>query len=113
MNYHNHHNHHQHQNHILQKIIGQSISLFEGKKDQNAHHHFPGHRPSTITVLKDKSCKGLGYLLAMIENRIMFEGFLNQVNAFDQPGVELGKEITKEQTKSNSLGNQIIKELIN
>ena len=47
----------------------------------------------------------------MIENRIMFEGFLHNINAFDQPGVELGKQMTKQQTKPNSIGNQLFNEL--
>ena len=99
------------QNHLLEQIIGQSISLFEGQQHNNPHHHFNGKRPSTITLIKQKTSEAIGFLIAMIENRIMFEGFLHKINAFDQPGVELGKQMTKKQTKPNSIGNQLFKQL--
>jgi glucose-6-phosphate isomerase len=99
------------QNHLLEQIIGQSISLFEGQHHNNPHHHFEGNRPSTITLIKKKTSEAIGFLIAMIENRIMFEGFLHNINAFDQPGVELGKQMTKQQTKPNSIGNQLFNKL--
>lgn len=99
------------QNHLLEQIIGQSIGLFEGQHHNNPHHHFEGKRPSTITLIKQKKSESIGFLIAMIENRIMFEGFLHKINAFDQPGVELGKQMTKQQTKPNSIGNKLFNEL--
>jgi len=96
---------------LLEQIIGQSISLFEGQHHNNPHHHFEGNRPSTITLIKKKTSEAIGFLIAMIENRIMFEGFLHNINAFDQPGVELGKQMTKQQTKPNSIGNQLFNKL--
>ncbi|MEC8678245.1 MAG: hypothetical protein VXX85_05275 [Candidatus Margulisiibacteriota bacterium] len=101
------------QNHLLEQIIGQSISLFKGQHNNNPHHHFEGNRPSTITLMKQKTSEAIGFLIAMIENRIMFEGFLHNINAFDQPGVELGKQMTKQQTTANSLGRQLFNKLTN
>ena len=37
----------------------------------------------------------LGALLAHYENKVMFQGFLWNVNSFDQEGVQLGKVLTK------------------
>ena len=37
----------------------------------------------------------LGALLAHYENKIMFQGFLWNVNSFDQEGVQLGKVLAK------------------
>jgi len=35
----------------------------------------------------------LGSLLSLYENATMFEGFMYGVNTFDQPAVELGKQL--------------------
>ncbi|MBO4292669.1 MAG: glucose-6-phosphate isomerase, partial [Lachnospiraceae bacterium] len=37
----------------------------------------------------------MGALLAHYENKIMFQGFLWNVNSFDQEGVQLGKVLAK------------------
>ena len=39
--------------------------------------------------------ESLGALLAHFENKIMFQGFLWNVNSFDQEGVQLGKLLAK------------------
>ncbi|MEK9727843.1 MAG: hypothetical protein VW397_07045 [Candidatus Margulisiibacteriota bacterium] len=101
------------QHHILQQVIGQSIALQEGQESPNPNHYFSGNRPSTLTLLKQRRAESLGFLIAMIENRIMFEGFLQNINAFDQPGVELGKKITKAHTQSDSFGHMLFNELVN
>jgi len=37
----------------------------------------------------------LGSLLAHYENKVMFQGFVWNLNSFDQEGVQLGKILTK------------------
>ena len=37
----------------------------------------------------------MGALLAHFENKIMFQGFVWNVNSFDQEGVQLGKVLAK------------------
>jgi glucose-6-phosphate isomerase len=37
----------------------------------------------------------LGALLAHYENKVMFQGFVWNVNSFDQEGVQLGKKLAK------------------
>ncbi len=37
----------------------------------------------------------MGALLAHYENKVMFQGFLWNVNSFDQEGVQLGKTLAK------------------
>ena len=39
--------------------------------------------------------EALGALLAHFENKIMFQGFLWNINSFDQEGVQLGKVLAK------------------
>ena len=102
------------QEHQLKQLIGQSISLYEGQQDTNPHHYFSGNRPSTITYLKDRSLETLGFFISCLENRIMFEGFLNNINCFDQPGVELGKQTTKNiESAPSSTGRLLLQSLTN
>lgn len=52
-------------------------------------------RPSSIIIGDQVNPKTLGALLAHFENKIMFQGFLWNVNSFDQEGVQLGKVLAK------------------
>ena len=68
----------------------------QGKEDDlTAHKRFEGNRPSIVLLFKDFSAYTIGQLFSIYENRVVTEGFLNDVNSFDQFGVELGKQIAK------------------
>ena len=95
------------QTHMLKQIIGQMVSLYEGHKNDDLNYSFSGNRPSTLTIFKSRSAAGLGYFISMFENRIIFEGILNNINPFDQPGVELGKKITASIDDETSKAYQI------
>jgi glucose-6-phosphate isomerase len=98
------------QAHLLRQMVGQSVALFEGGVENGAY--FPGRRPSTIWMMHSHSMVGLGYWVASLENRIACEGFLQEVNAFDQPGVELGKRITQQTYESGSTGDLLVRALL-
>jgi glucose-6-phosphate isomerase len=66
-----------------------------GKKDDNANKNFAGGRPSSIIVGEKLTPAALGALLAHFENKVMFQGFIWNVNSFDQEGVQLGKTLAK------------------
>ena len=66
-----------------------------GKHDDNANKNFDGGRPSSIIIGERLSPKSLGALLAHYENKVMFQGFVWNVNSFDQEGVQLGKTLAK------------------
>ncbi|PRW05792.1 cytosolic phosphoglucose isomerase isoform A [Chlorella sorokiniana] len=55
------------------------------------HKTFSGNRPSTSLLLPSLSPFRVGQLLALYENRVATQGFIWNVNSFDQWGVELGK----------------------
>ena len=57
--------------------------------------NFEGGRPSSIIVGEQLDPKALGALLSHFENKIMFQGFVWNVNSFDQEGVQLGKVLAK------------------
>jgi len=54
---------------------------------------FPGNRPSNSILLKKLTPHALGMLLAFYEHKVFVQNAIWGVNAFDQPGVELGKQL--------------------
>ncbi len=66
-----------------------------GQDHENRNRAFPGNRPSTLIYGKQLTPRALGALLAHFENKVMFQGFLWNINSFDQEGVQLGKVLTK------------------
>ena len=60
------------------------------------HKYFSGDRPSLSLLFKDElNPFNLGQLLSIYENRTAVEGFLWDINSFDQWGVQLGKLLAK------------------
>ncbi len=57
------------------------------------HRVFPGDRPSTTILLPRLDAATLGQLVALYEHKVFVLGALWGVNAFDQWGVELGKQL--------------------
>ena len=57
------------------------------------HRVFPGNRPSNTLLLPDLSPKSLGALIALYEHKVFVQSVIWGINAFDQWGVELGKQI--------------------
>ncbi|WP_163270531.1 glucose-6-phosphate isomerase [Chelativorans alearense] len=60
------------------------------------HRVFPGNRPSLTIVYDTLDPFSLGRLIALYEHRVFVEAALFRINAFDQWGVELGKELATE-----------------
>lgn len=60
------------------------------------HKVFNGNRPSTLLLFDELNFYTCGLLLSLYESRIVAEGFLLNINSFDQWGVELGKVLAKE-----------------
>ena len=95
---------------LLANCFAQSEALMKGRTLEEAramlnaagarnaaalapHKVFPGNRPS-ITILHEKLTPyALGRLIALYEHRVFTEAQLFGINAFDQWGVELGKEL--------------------
>jgi glucose-6-phosphate isomerase len=60
------------------------------------HKRTMGNRPNTFIGLPDVSPHSLGALLAHYEASVFIEAFINNINPFDQYGVEYGKLLAKE-----------------
>lgn len=52
---------------------------------------FPGNRPSTMILMPICNAYYVGSLLSLYEHRVATQGFIWDLNSFDQFGVELGK----------------------
>ncbi len=81
-------------------LAAQITAFALGRTDENGSKHFPGERPSSLITGEQLTPRALGALLAHYENKVMFQGFLWNLNSFDQEGVQLGKFLTEELLKS-------------
>ena len=80
---------------LCANVAAQIVAFACGKEDENRNKNFEGGRPSSIIIGEQLTPASLGALLAHFENKIMFQGFLWNVNSFDQEGVQLGKVLAK------------------
>ncbi len=104
-----------HQDMLIANCLAQSEALMRGKtlaeakaqlkaKSTSAaqiaklapHKVFPGNRPSITIMHRKLDPFALGRLIALYEHRVFVEAQLFGINAFDQWGVELGKELATE-----------------
>ena len=80
---------------LCANVAAQIMAFACGKKDENPNKNFEGGRPSSIIIGEQLTPEALGALLAHFENKVMFQGFLWNLNSFDQEGVQLGKVLAK------------------
>ena len=80
---------------LCANVAAQIVAFACGKKDDNLNKNFKGGRPSSIIIGNELNPKSLGALLAHFENKVMFQGFVWNINSFDQEGVQLGKVLAK------------------
>jgi glucose-6-phosphate isomerase len=97
---------------LLANCLAQSEALMKGRTLEEAeaqmrakgmtpaeiekiapHRVFPGNRPSVTILYRKLDPHTLGRLIALYEHRVFVEAQLFGINAFDQWGVELGKEL--------------------
>ena len=76
-------------------LAAQITAFANGKSDAEGNKDFPGGRPSSLIYGERLNPRALGGLLAHYENKVMFQGFVWNLNSFDQEGVQLGKVLAK------------------
>ncbi|MDR0540134.1 MAG: glucose-6-phosphate isomerase [Spirochaetaceae bacterium] len=93
-------------------LAAQIIAFAKGKASDNPNKNFEGGRPSSLIYGKRLTPAALGALLAHFENKVMFQGFVWNLNSFDQEGVQLGKILTKQvlAAKGSSSGDSALDE---
>ena len=98
--------------HLLANCFSQSQALMQGKSQRQAftelleqgkeegpayelakHKVIPGNKPSNTLLLDELSPQTLGSLIAIYEHKVFVESVIWYINAFDQWGVELGKQL--------------------
>ena len=98
--------------HLLANCFSQSQALMQGKGEQEAfrellsqgrdeasaralakHKVIAGNKPSNTLLLQELSAQNLGSLIALYEHKVYVESVIWNINAFDQWGVELGKQL--------------------
>ncbi len=60
------------------------------------HRCFPGNRPSNSLLFQKLDPRTLGALIALYEHKTFVQSVLWDINAFDQWGVELGKQLARD-----------------
>jgi len=109
---------------LLSCCLSQSQALLQGKtlmqaKDELAakgltqeevdqlapHKVIPGNRPNNIIIMDELTPFNLGELLAFYEHKVYSTSVLLDINAFDQWGVELGKQLNNDILQAINTGN--------
>ena len=78
------------------EAMAQLIAAGKSKAEAKAlapHRVFTGNRPSVTLAYRRLDPFTLGRLIALYEHRVFVEAAIWNINAFDQWGVELGKEL--------------------
>lgn len=81
---------------LLSNLIAQSIALASGQKSDNPNKTFLGNRPNRVLLAKCLDPKTMGAILSYYENKVAFQGFIWDINSFDQEGVQLGKVLANQ-----------------
>ena len=81
---------------LLANLIAQAQALSTGNPDADPQKSCWGGHPLSVVMLDRLDARQLGALLALWEHRVLCLAAINNINPFDQWGVELGKQISKE-----------------
>lgn len=99
-----------HHDKLLANCLAQSEALMKGKTLAEARREglgargdgqldryrvFPGNQPSTTLLMPALTPHTLGQLIALYEHKVFSLGALWNINAFDQWGVEYGKQVAQ------------------
>jgi len=80
---------------LCANVAAQIMAFACGKQDEDRNKYFAGGRPSSIIIGEKLTPKAMGAILAHFENKVMYQGFIWNLNSFDQEGVQLGKVLAK------------------
>ena len=76
---------------LLANLLAQIVAMAVGQSSENPNRNFPGNRPSCLLLADKLTPRVMGALLAVYEAKIVFQGYVWNINSFDQEGVQLGK----------------------
>ena len=92
---------------LMANFFAQPDALANGKTEEEVraegieeelipHRVFKGNRPSMSLLMPKLTAYATGQLLAIYEHRTAVQGFIWDINSFDQWGVELGKKLAND-----------------
>lgn len=90
------------QQHLLANCFSQSLALMNGNLETTAadeasgHKRIAGNKPSNTLLVSELNPYNLGCLIALYEHKVYAQSVLWNINAFDQWGVELGKDLSEQ-----------------
>ena len=90
-------------------LAAQITAFAEGRSNADINKCFPGNRTSSLLYGDRLTPENLGSLFAHFENKVMFLGFLWNINSYDQEGVQLGKDLAKAALDMQNSGNKVLK----
>ena len=90
-------------------LAAQITAFAEGRSSDDINKCFPGNRATSLLFGDRLTPETLGSLFAHFENKIMFQGFLWNINSYDQEGVLLGKDLAKEALQMQKSDNPVLK----
>lgn len=85
---------------LLANLFAQAIALAQGQDSPNPNKVFTGNRPSSVLFSHKLDPFTMGKILAYYEHKVVFQGFIWNINSFDQEGVQLGKKLATEMIKA-------------
>ncbi len=78
---------------LVANLLAQALALATGQSNENPNRCFAGNRPSAVLLADRLTPYTMGTLLALYEAKVVFQGFIWNINSFDQEGVQLGKKL--------------------
>jgi len=112
---------------LMANFFAQPDALANGKTEEEVraegieeelipHRVFKGNRPSMSLLMPKLTAYAAGQLLSIYEHRTAVQGFIWDINSFDQWGVELGKKLANdvkghliEARRNADSGNHVVK----
>ena len=78
---------------LFANLLAQTEAFANGQGSDDPHRRYAGNRPSTMLLLDELTPRSLGALIALYEHSVYLQSVAWGINAFDQFGVELGKQV--------------------
>ena len=85
-----------HQRVLVAHLRAQADALRTGRRTDEPHRECPGGRGSSLLMFDRLTPRNLGRLVALYEHQAFVQSVIWNLNAFDQFGVELGKELAND-----------------
>ena len=77
----------------FEDVLGDAMGADGGDLENCPHRTLSGDRPSLTLLLDKLDAFHVGALLSLYEHRCAVQGFVWDINSFDQWGVQLGKDL--------------------